>query len=236
MHKNYFELIVLLIGSVVSFGNWGCDQHGAPEHSTEGGPDTSVFELEGHIIVPSPGDAMNIDVVLMCNMWSCEMQEWGEQKLTEFRAEKEESIPCDFGTPAGEYQGYGTAMAMGFYTELVRCENGQVILDLDEISAIDRTHAIAGTVILTQDGYPDTYGSFYEIEVSGPEGVHFVVSTDNQGRFGLMDLPLGSYELTVIWTAPWAPNDEFIEFIFELENTVGLDYSDLIFRDPLQLD
>ncbi len=197
----------------------------------DGGAPTDPFVLADHLLFPEPGVPTVISVSLMCNPWTCDVGELFTEKLiAEIEVTEGDDICVDIEEPS-DYNGYGSAQADGFFTELVDCREGSATVDLDKVPDADA--AMAGTLIFAQEAYPDNYGRKRTIDLDGPDGLSFSIATDDQGRFGLKGLPLGVYTLTV------PPNDEYTPpdaYVAEIENSTGLDYRDLVFTDFEQLD
>lgn len=120
---------------------------------------------------------------------------------------------------------YIYATADGFYTELYYCTKGDTIdVDLDAVP--ERPDTLAGVIFARQSFFADCYFADQAIQVTGPNGDTATITTDAQGRYGLGNVPLGTYTLS------FSHQDEL--FSFEIVNTAGTDYEDLAFFEPMQ--
>lgn len=121
---------------------------------------------------------------------------------------------------------YVYAEADGFYTELYTCTKGDTIdVDLDAVP--DAPDSIAGVIFATQSFFADCYYADRSISVTGTNGETATITTDAQGRYGLGNVPAGTYTLS------WTMDGE--SFSFDIVNTAGTDYQDLSFAEPMQM-
>jgi hypothetical protein len=121
---------------------------------------------------------------------------------------------------------YLYARAESFYAELYTCEQGEtIIIDLDGVPQC--CNAITGVIFAVQDFFADCYYADGKVKVFGPEGIVTTIRTDQQGRYGLQEMPPGAYRLT-IWRSGLC-------FPFDLTNGGGTDYEDLSFQEPWEV-
>jgi hypothetical protein len=107
------------------------------------------------------------------------------------------------------------AAADGFYTEVYYCHDGDsIIVDLDAVP--EEANSITGVIFSREISYYYCYYSRNQIELAGPDGFHYTTMTDNRGRYGLGNLPLGDFTIT-------ATNSE----TFELTNTPATNYNEI---------
>jgi len=125
------------------------------------------------------------------------------------------------GTP--QYHIYATAD--GYYTELYDASYGETInVDLDAVP--EAPDAIAGVIFAQQGYFADFYFANETLQLVGP-GVDQPITTDGQGRYGLENLPAGSYQLQFQYQG----ESIILETINATETT---DYAVLAFMEPMQ--
>jgi len=114
-----------------------------------------------------------------------------------------------------------------YYTELYYCNKGGTItVDLDSVAGPLRT--MAGTIFAKQSFWSDSYLYDKTMTLRGPKNITRTVITDDQGRYSIGVLPLGDY--TLEFTAHGEP------IVLNLNNSATLDYKDLSFFEPTQVD
>ncbi len=122
-------------------------------------------------------------------------------------------------------QYYIYAFADGYYTEIYTCTKGEKIrVDLDATG--DHPNALTGAFFAAQSFFADRPLSNYTIDVTYEDGRATTVTTDDQGRFGMGDLPLGRYTFSFEYQGE--------PFKFQLVNTEATDYVDTVFYEPMQ--
>lgn len=122
---------------------------------------------------------------------------------------------------------YVYALADNYYTELYLCDKGETInVDLDSIP--HRAFAIAATLITKQIYFHDSYIANTNIEIEFSNGRSFHTTTDEQGRFGLANVPQGTCTVNFIY------ND--FPFSEEIPNSSLMDYLDMAIYDPYQAE
>ncbi len=111
------------------------------------------------------------------------------------------------------------AEANGFYTELHYCLKGETIdVDLDAVPAVP--NSITGVIFENPGFPPDRYYDDLEIALTAAGGGSIFGTTDSLGRYGFSNLSKCTYFLH---------SDSFgIPKSFELSNTSGTDYTDLL--------
>lgn len=86
------------------------------------------------------------------------------------------------------------AEADGFYTELYFCSKGESItVDLDAVPEL--ANSITGVLFYVPAHQRDEYYAGDTVVLTGPES-SLITMTDSQGRYGVGNLPLGTYILT----------------------------------------
>ena len=124
------------------------------------------------------------------------------------------------------------ARAGGFYTELYHALHGEtIIIDLDAVpdAPLSITGVIFGLYSFLSD-FPLTDYTIY-ITDQPVEGTPrtYTTTTDDQGRWGLKNLPIGNY---VVWFYyGWEMTRSF-----EIVNFSGCDYKDHLFQADIQVD
>lgn len=118
---------------------------------------------------------------------------------------------------------YIYARAEDFYTELYTCQKGEtIIIDLDGVPHC--RNAITGTIFVLWDFFADCYYASGNVKVFGPEGIVTTIRTDQQGRYGLQEMPQGAYRLS-IWHYGICSS-------FDITNSSRTDYTELSFDEP----
>jgi len=188
---------------------------------------TEEEERDAVLVQAVEGTAENITVEVYSDGWG--------DLLETFTLATEGPLTLDiyeeepYSSPA-EY--YAFARAPGFFTELYHCTQGQSIdVDLDAVG--DGSSAVAGTIFARQSFFSDRYVADQLIEVSGPEGFQTTFTTDSQGRYGLQQLPTGTY--TFEFDYQQFGDEPATTFTLSVENaSEGVDYRDLSFAEPAQ--
>jgi len=199
--KSFIRLTIIALLSISLIVLISCDKSTKPEPTYD---------------FPDPLDEVASDITL-----SIYSTLWDTLLATKV-LETEGSTTIEFDDSSYLYQaGFDIiAKAEGFYSELSHCNNGDTItIDLDGIP--EAANAITGVIIAAEE---NTHYCYYADEVfyiNGLDGLSLTCRTDQQGRFGLGDLPLGSYFINLAtYNAPDT---------FEIVNTDSCDYTDLIF-------
>lgn len=126
---------------------------------------------------------------------------------------------------------YIYAFAHGFYTELYDCHKGETInIDLDPVES--EPNSMTGVIFGLQIFFADCYYAEDTVDVTGPSG-SFIITTDEQGRYGLWNLPTGVYTLSRTF---YDMSGSIQLFAFELTNTAQTEYQDLSYPEPYQVD
>lgn len=177
--------------------------------------------LSPGVVDPEEGVATNITLSIYSDGWG--------NQLDATTIATEGSVVIDvyeeqpYSDPAAYYI---YAEADGYYTELYNCIQGDAIdVDLDAVP--DLPGSVTGVIFATQGFFSDCYYANQDISVTGPDGDTATIRTDAQGRYGLGDVPTGTYTLS------WSMDGE--SFSFDVVNTAGTDYQDLSFREPMQM-
>ena len=119
------------------------------------------------------------------------------------------------------------AEADNYYTEIYNCTKGEIItVDLD--SAAGPLLTMTGTIIAKQSFWSDCYFANQTMTLHVQYNKTKTVTTDNQGRYGIGPLPLGDYILE--FSVQGEP------IVLNLENSNAMDYQDLSFLEPTQVD
>jgi len=127
---------------------------------------------------------------------------------------------------------YIYAMSDSFYTELYFCTKGETIsVDLDKVPEVK--NSMTGVIFAQQAFFADCYHASKTITLSRKgQGIDVwsgSLTTDVQGRWGIANLSLGEYLLTVV------QKDSMTTF-FDLTNSVTTDYEDLYYLEDQQVD
>ncbi len=170
---------------------------------------------------PEPGVAINIELTIFSDGWGNELD------ATVIPTEGSVVIDVYEEEPYSDPPAYYIyARADGYYSELYTCTRGNAIdVDLDAVP--DLANTITGVIFTTQGFFADRYFANQAIHVTGPDDEEVTITTDDQGRYGLADVPTGTY--TLAWTYDGEP------FSFQVSNTSGTDYQDLSFAEPMQM-
>ncbi len=181
-------------------------------------------EPEKNYDFPEPLDSVANDITL-----SIHSAVW-DTLLATTELITEGTTIIEFGDSSYLYHAFNIyAEAEGFYTELYFCRNGDTVtVDLDAVPTA--ANAITGVIIGSQDMWPHYYYADGDIEVGGPENLSLTIRTDQQGRFGLGNLPNGTFQMSINRSGWHEP------IIFQVENAGSIDYRDLLFVDPAQLE
>jgi len=122
---------------------------------------------------------------------------------------------------------YIYALANGYYTEMYTCDKGESInVDLDSVP--QRPNSIAGTLIVKQGYFMDSYIASKPITIVFSDGQSYEAITDEQGRFGVANAPLGTCNINFEYAGE--------SFSLTMENTTSANYEDLSIIDPIQVD
>ena len=197
-------------------GSGGVGAGGAGAGGTgAGGTGGSINPVE-----PEEGVAQDITLSVYSNGWG--------DLLGTIQVQTEGPVVIDVEDPepyGGTPQFYIYATADGFYTELYGCSFGETInVDLDAVP--ERPNAIAGVIFAQQSYFADVYFANETLQLVGP-GVSQTVTTDSQGRYGVENLPGGSYQLKFGYQGE--------NIILETVNATEVtDYADLGFMEPMQ--
>ena len=185
------------------------------------------------ILVSQESTATDISIDIWCGVWGCQWEPdedaWteGSQLVDTATMETEGEF-----TPSYGHKFYwGIATAAGHFTEVFDLSEGtETTVDLDAVPEAAR--GIAGTMIATQYGYEPNY-SRYSLRFMGPGGELFDVTPDVRQRFAVANLAPGAWTLEV-----FDPDSDWdmdpITFEVQIDDT--MQYRDLVFMDPLQLD
>jgi hypothetical protein len=175
------------------------------------------------LLSPVEAVAKDITLYIYSNGWgniidSMELESEGEVVIDVY-----EENPYGGGSP--DYYIY--ALADNYYTEIHLCDKGETIdVDLDSIP--QGANAIAATLIVQQVYFLDYYIANTVIQIEFSDGRTFLTTTDEQGRFGLANVPRG------ICTVNFVYGD--VSFSEEIENSGLMDYKDMLIYDPCQVD
>jgi len=177
--------------------------------------------LSPGVVEPVEGVATNITLTIYSDGWGNELD------ATTIATEGSVVIDVFEESPYSDPPAYYIyAEADGYYTELYSCTRGNSIdVDLDAVP--DLPGSVTGVIFATQGFFADCYYADQNILVTGPDGETATITTDAQGRYGLGDVPTGTYTLS------WSMDGE--TFSFDVVNTAGTDYQDLSFREPMQM-
>lgn len=170
---------------------------------------------------PEPGVATDIRLTIYSDGWGNELD------ATVIPTEGQVVIDVYEEEPYTDPPAYYIyARADGYYTELYTCARGDTIdVDLDAVP--DRTNTVTGVIFATQSFFADWYFANKTINVTGPGSAETTITTDDQGRYGLGDVPTGTY--TFSWTYDGEP------FSFQVTNNSDTDYRDFSFAEPMQM-
>ena len=173
-------------------------------------------------VVPVPGVATNITLDIYSDGWGTLLE------TRQLDTEGSVVIDVNEANPYSDPPAYYVyARADGFYTELYKCTKGQSIdVDLDAVPA--EPNAMTGVMFATQTFFAPCYYSNASVDLTGPGGLSVGLTTDDQGRYGIKNVPLGDYKIGFTYQS--------MPFSFDLTNGPGTDYQDLSFQEPMQAD
>ncbi len=204
-------------------GEGGAGGSGGSSSSSTSTSSSSTSSGTGGTITPiEPEEGVAQDITL-----SVYSDGWGTLLGTiEMDSEGPVVIDVEDPEPYGSTpEFYIYATADGFYTELYDANYGDTInVDLDAVP--EAPDAIAGVIFARQGYFADFYFAGETLQLVGP-GIDEPITTDAQGRYGLQDLPAGSYELQFVYQGE--------SFVLETLNaSETTDYADLGFMEPAQ--
>ncbi len=178
-------------------------------------------------VQPEPGVAQNITLRVYSDGWGTLLETKTVTTEGSVTIDVQETDP--YSDPPAYYV-YATAD--GFYTELYTCtKGGSIAVDLDAVPQV--SGAITGALFARQSFFAHSYVANQTIQVTGPDNYNATLSTDSQGRYGLQQLPLGTYTFSF----------EYVQFAGDAGETItiqvnndseGVDYQDLSFAEPAQ--
>lgn len=122
------------------------------------------------------------------------------------------------------------ATAAGYYTELYFCENNtSITIDLDKVPP--GTDAMTGVLISLQSWGYNYHAAHQTMVFTHTESdFTYTTTTDNQGRWGIQNAPLGLYNVSL-------PNiGHYSGVVLPPTNTHGVNYQDLSFIEDIQVD
>lgn len=168
---------------------------------------------------PVPGVAVMIDLMIH------PVGTGEEPQPRSMRGEGDVYIDLGDSVVATDYFVY--ARSENYYTELYYCNKGDLItVDLDSVAGPSRT--MTGTIFSQQVYGFDSYYTNKTMILNGPNNLSISVTTDEQGRFGIGALPVGDY--TLEFTVQGESK------VLSLNNSNAMDYLDLSFFEPTQVD
>ncbi len=203
----------------------------------DGGYSTSIdYDTAGFSIIGLDSVARDISLGIYSDGWGWRLDSCmlSIEKDTSFHID-EDTLGSSIGYE-GQYYLY--ARAEGFYTEIYQVVRDEIVLiDLDPITPLANSIAL---VFIGKQGYfadhyvmPDNPVNLYQDSV-------FIRSTltDSMGRAFFDDLPIGDYLVEFPYHDPffwhWYPDSVFDTFYFDISNTIGTDYYECDFWDPMQ--
>jgi hypothetical protein len=175
------------------------------------------------VLSPADGVAKDIKLYIYSNGWgniidSMELESEGEVVIDVY-----EENP--YGGESPDYYIY--ARAVNYYTEIYLCDKGETIdVDLDSIP--QRANAIAATLIVKQIYFLDSYIANTVIQVGFSDGRTFQTATDEQGRFGLANVPQGISTVNFVYSG--------LYFSEEIETGVSTNFREISIDDPIQVE
>ena len=178
---------------------------------------------------PSPiiANATNITLVVYSDGWGTVLD------TIEMTTEGDVVIDIEEENPYSDPPAYYIyAMSDGFYTELYFCTKGGTIsVDLDKVPNVK--NSMSGVIFAQQVFFADCYHANRTINLSqegqGSNVWSGSLTTDVQGRWGIANLPLGEYLLSV-------PSGVRITTSFDLTNSAATDYEEMSYLKDQQVD
>ncbi|MBU8934400.1 MAG: hypothetical protein KOO62_10385 [candidate division Zixibacteria bacterium] len=199
-------ITILLILVLVAACMLGCDDNGT---NSQGGQPK-----------PVPGVATDIKLSIYSNGWGTLLDSMILPTEGDVVIDVYESNPY---YDSAQYYIY--AVADDYYTELYFCEKGEMIsVDLDSVAGYPRS--MTGVIFGVQGFFADSYHANKTMELHGPGRLRKSITTDEQGRYGVGDLPLGDYTCEFMC--------EGVSYVLDLSNGGGTDYEDLSYIEPQQ--
>lgn len=178
---------------------------------------------------PNPIEAIatNITLVVYSDGWGTVLD------TIEMTTEGDVIVDIEEENPYSDPPAYYIyAMSDGFYTELYFCTKGGTIsVDLDEVPNVK--NSMTGVIFAQQVYFADCYHANKTVTLSqegrGNDVWSGSLTTDVQGRWGIADLPLGEYLLSVV-------QEDSLTTFFELTNSATTNYEDLCYLENQQVD
>ncbi len=126
------------------------------------------------------------------------------------------------------------ARTEGYYTGLYFCQNNSwITVDLDQIPPAQ--DAMTGVIIGMQGWGQDHYVRDLTVIVRHKESdFSYKTISDSQGRWGIQNAPLGSYEILLPLNNGFSPYTDTLRLT--ATNSHANDYIDLLFYDDVQVD
>ncbi len=119
------------------------------------------------------------------------------------------------------------AEAENYYTEIFNINKRETTyVDLDSIIGPKRT--MTGVIFAVQGTLSDSYFANETMTLKSTNKFSMPVTTDEQGRYSIGVLPLGDYTIEL---SSWG-----IPIVLDLNNSTAMDYQDLYFLEPGQVD
>jgi hypothetical protein len=218
----------LALFSLVGCGGSDTEPDGDMDAGEDAGPDGGGFDVAAHLISAEDAGAEGIAVRVLCATGGCDVPDGGDpfgiEEVATFTAPTEGDYVADWD----DFQYFLFASDDGFFTQFIPWldEGGTYTLDLDGIP--EYGSAVAGVIFATQDLYAPSPVLNRPIHAVGPGGLEFDFQTDARGRYGLHDLPPGSYSFALDFHEQ--------DILLGVSSGDGLTYEDLYFDDPEQLD
>ncbi len=222
--KNPKSLVFVLLFGVMTCFVLSCDNSTSPDENHDfPAPIDSVAtnislyvysDIYGAFDAPRPSVAADFAPVVRIILDTIEMATEGP-----ITVDIEETDPY---TDPPQYFIY--AEADGFYTELYYCsKGGEINVDLDAVASL--ANSITGVIFRAPVDARDMYYANDTIVLTGPNDISLLTMTDDQGRYGVGNLPLGTCVLASSYS--FSP-----EFYIEQINTAATDYLSIIFYEP----
>ena len=123
---------------------------------------------------------------------------------------------------------YAYAFQEDYYTKIYQWiyYGDTVVVELDPVPSIPWT--MTGVIAAKQSYFKDCYLDNQAISVRGPSSFLPGITTDEYGRYSIINDEAGVYTLSFVY------QDFF--FSFQITHSVGVDYQDLSFYEPFQAD